>query len=150
MTMRPGVRLAIDLGRVRIGVARCDATATMAIPVTTLSRGEHDHAALVRLVEEWEPMEILIGLPVTLAGSEGPAAADVRAWAGDLHAAIPHVTLRLVDERLTTAAASKAMRQAGRSTRQARPVIDQAAAVLLLDDALEYERRTGQPAGEAL
>lgn len=144
------MRLAVDLGRVRIGVARCDAGATLAVPVTTVPRGEGDIAALCRLVEEWEPIEILIGLPVTLAGVEGQAAADVRAWAADMRAAAPDVAVRLVDERLTTAAATKAMRDSGRSTRQARPVIDQAAAVMLLDDALEYERRTGRPAGEQL
>lgn len=148
--MRPGVRLAVDLGRVRIGVARCDASATLALPVTTVARGTGDIASLHALAEEWQPIEIIVGLPVTLAGEEGLAAAEVRAWTSEFLGTYPDHVLRLVDERLTTAGASRALREAGLSTRHARPVVDQVAAVMLLDDALEYERRTGQAPGELL
>lgn len=148
--MRRGIRLALDLGSVRIGVARCDIDGILAVPVTTVTRGDGDLAAIHDLARQWEPLEILIGLPVTLSGDEGPAAESVREWARQFHDAYPEHVIRLVDERLTTAAATRGLQAAGRSARTSRDVIDQAAAVLLLEDALEFERRTGQPSGEAL
>lgn len=148
--MRPGVRLGIDWGGARIGVAACDPAGTLAYPVETVPAGPGAIARIQALVTEYEPCELVLGLPRTLAGTESHAAASIRAAAGDLAAALPGLPIRLVDERLSTAAAARQLGQAGRSTRRQRGVIDQAAAVAILESALAQERATGQPPGEAV
>lgn len=147
--MRPGVRLALDWGAARIGVAACDPAGTLAHPVETVPAGPDAIARIRALVAEYEPIEVVLGLPRTLAGTESYAAAAIRSAAADLAAALPGLPLRLVDERLSTAAASRQLGQAGRSTRHQRRVIDQAAAVAILESALAQERATGEPPGEA-
>ncbi len=147
--MRPGTRLGIDWGAARIGVAACDPAGTLAYPVETVPAGPGAVRRLQALVAEYEPIEIVLGLPRTLSGEESYAAATVRAAAAELGAALPGVPLRLVDERLSTAAASRQLGQAGRSARRQRGVIDQAAAVAILETALALERATGEPPGEA-
>jgi putative Holliday junction resolvase len=147
--MRPGVRLGVDVGSVRIGVARSDATATLAVPVTTVTRGPGDVAALAGLVAEHEAIEVLVGLPLALSGRPGPAAQLARQFAGELAAALgAQVPVRLVDERLTTVSATRNLREAGRNARKSRAVVDQAAAVVIVTYALDSERATGAPTGE--
>ncbi len=146
--MRSGVRLAVDWGTARIGVAACDPAGTLAYPVETVPAGPTAIARLRQLVAEYEPIELVLGLPRTLAGTESHAAERIRAVAAELSAALPGVPLRLVDERLSTAAAARRLEQAGRNTRRQRGVIDQAAAVAILEGALDLERATGQPPGE--
>lgn len=147
--MRPGVRIGVDVGSVRIGVARSDATATLAVPVATVARGPGDVAAVGELVAEYQAMEVLVGLPLTLAGRPGPAAEVARKFAGELARALgPEVPVRLIDERLTTVSASRNLRQVGRSTRNSRAIVDQAAAVVIVTYALDSERATGAPSGE--
>ncbi len=148
--MRPGVRLALDWGTARIGVAACDPAGTLAYPVETVPAGPGAVARIRALVAEYEPVELVLGLPRTLAGTESYAAENIRAAAAELTAALPGLPLRLVDERLSTATASRQLGQAGRSTRRQRRVIDQAAAVAILEGALAQERATGQPPGEAV
>ena len=148
--MRPGVRLALDRGAARIGVAACDPAGTLAYPVETVPAGPSALPRIAALVAEYEPIELVLGLPRTLAGTESYAAATIRTAAGELAAGLPGLTIRLVDERLSTAAASRQLGQAGRSTRRQRKIIDQAAAVAILEGALAQERATGQPAGETL
>ena len=96
---------------------------------------------------EYEPLEVVVGLPVTLAGTEGPAVAAVRAYVDALldvlRARDLDVPVRLVDERLSTAAAAKGLRSAGRDTRSGRSVIDMEAAVIIVQDAVDAERSTG-------
>lgn len=148
--MRGGVRLALDWGRARIGVAASDPDGILAHPVETVPAGP---AAMVRiraLVAEYEPLEVVLGLPRNLAGVEGPAAVAMRDVANGLATALPGVPIRLVDERLTTVTASRQLSGAGRNTRRQRSVIDQAAAVALLEMALHQERTTGRPPGEVL
>lgn len=145
--VRPGVRLGVDVGTVRIGVARSDATGTLAVPVTTVRRGPGDVAALVGLAAEHEALELLVGLPLGLQGRPGPAAQAARAFAREL-AAATELPVRLVDERFTTVTATKNLHAAGRDARFARAVVDQEAAVLILTYALDRERASGQPAGE--
>ncbi len=96
---------------------------------------------------EYEPIEVVLGLPRNLAGVEGPAAVAMREVAATLASALPGVPIRLVDERLTTVTASRQLSGAGRNTRKQRAVIDQAAAVALLEQTLQYERTTGKPLG---
>lgn len=147
--MRPGTRLGIDWGAARIGVAACDPAGTLAYPVETVPAGPGALTRIQALVAEYEPIEVVLGLPRTLAGTESHAAATIRAAAAELSAALPGLPLRLVDERLSTAAASRQLGQAGRSARRQRGVIDQAAAVAILESALALERATGEPPGEA-
>ena len=116
---RRGVRLAIDVGTVRIGVARCDLDGILPTPVRTVSRqgAQEGLAELTALVVEHEPIEVIVGLPRSLHGGEGSAAQAVRAYAGRLSHAIDPVPVRLVDERLTTVSAHQALHAAGKSSR---------------------------------
>jgi putative Holliday junction resolvase len=141
------VRLCVDVGAVRIGVARSDASGTLAVPEATLDARKDWLEAFARLVSEYEPMEILVGLPVSLDGREHAAAQRVREVAGRISDALPDLPVQLIDERLTTSAAQVQMRQAGVSSRKGRPVIDQAAAVIMLQEALDSERATGRIPG---
>ena len=147
--MRPGVRLGVDPGQVRIGVAASDPDGRLAVPVETVRRGTGDLTRVAALVEERGAIEVVVGLPRSLSGGEGPAAAAARQFAADLAGVVP-VPVRMVDERLTTVSAGKQLQAAGRSTRQQRDVVDQAAAVVLLQDALDTERSTGRLPGEAV
>ena len=145
--MRTGVRIAVDVGSVRVGVARSDATGSLAVPVVTLTRDKGDVAAIVDLVAEYEALEVIVGLPVTLNNELGPAAQHALAYARVLAGSVHPIPVVMVDERLTTAAAQRGLHDAGRTTRTSRAVIDQAAAVQLLQDALDAEQRSGRPAG---
>jgi putative holliday junction resolvase len=146
--LRTGVRLALDWGRARIGVAASDREGLLAYPVETVPAGPDAISRVTALVAEYQPLELVLGLPRNLAGQEGPAAVAMREVAGQLAAAVPGVPLRLVDERMTTVTASRQLSGAGRNTRKQRQVIDQAAAVALLEAALQQERNTGAPVGE--
>lgn len=130
------VRLAVDWGRARIGVAACDPSGMLAYPVATLLANADWISGIRNLVAEYEPIEILFGLPRQLSGAEGPAAAHVRARAEELAEQVD-VRVVLVDERLSTVTASRALAAAGRNTRQQRGVIDQAAAVAILEGVLK-------------
>jgi putative holliday junction resolvase len=145
--MRRGIRLGVDLGDVRIGVARSDADGLMAVPVTTVPRGPGDHAAIALLVREWEALEVLVGLPLRMDGTEGPAVGKIREWVHAFRTSHPEVPVRLIDERLSTVQATAQLRQSGRTSRQSRSIVDQAAAVVIVESALARERATGQPAG---
>jgi putative holliday junction resolvase len=146
--VRPGVRLGIDVGSVRIGVARCDPGGMLASPLSTVKRGAGDLAELTRLANENEAMEIIVGLAVGLGGAEGRAAAEGRGFASALADTLAPVPVRLVDERFTTVLAHANLRQGGLDSRARRQTVDKAAAALLLQGALDAERSTGEPAGE--
>ena len=145
--MRRGVRLAVDLGSVRIGVAACDPSGLLAFPLETVRRGGGDVERLVGLAAEHEVLEVLLGLPTGLSGREGEAARGVRAFAERLAEALP-CPLRLVDERLSTVTAGSQLRAAGVNSRKGRSAIDQAAAVVFLQAALDAERTTGDAPGQ--
>lgn len=144
-----GVRLGVDVGNVRVGVARCDPDGILATPLVTLRRdlnaGEDtipaDIAELARLVDEHEIIEVVVGLPVTLAGKDGPAAAGARAYALRLTTAIDPVPVRLTDERMTTVVATRRLAERGVRGRRQRAVVDQAAAVEILQGWLDAQRR---------
>ena len=146
--MRHGVRLGVDPGDARIGVARSDPTGFLATPLETVRRGKGDLARLARLVVEEEAVEVVVGLPRSLSGGEGPAAAKVREFAARLAERIAPVTVRLQDERLTTVSAEAMLRDRGKKGAERRAVVDQAAAVFILQHALDSERATGRPPGE--
>jgi putative Holliday junction resolvase len=144
--MRPGVRVGIDVGSVRVGVAACDPAGLIATPEPTRSRGKGDLAALAALVAEREAVEVVVGLPTSLSGRAGPAAAAAEAYAGELAARVL-VPVRLVDERFSTVGAQRDLRDSGVDTRRGRSVIDQAAAVIILQGALDAERSSGLAPG---
>lgn len=146
--MRFGVRMGLDPGEARIGVARCDPSGMLATPVETVTRGQGDLTRLRELADELEPLEVVVGLPRGLSGREGPAAERVRAFVAELGPALAPVPLRLVDERLTTVTAEAQLRERGRKGAARRAIVDQAAAVLILQHALDSERASGRPPGE--
>jgi len=146
--VRPGVRLAVDPGSVRIGVARSDPGGVLATPLTVLRRGKRALGELASLAAAEGAMEILVGLPRSLSGREGPAAAAAKQFAADLAARVAPLPVRLVDERFTTATAHDALRAGGHDSRARRQTVDSAAAAVLLEAALESERRTGRVPGE--
>lgn len=145
--MRPGVRIGVDVGSVRIGVARTDPSAILAVPVETVARGEGDVARIAALVAEHEAVEVIVGLPLSMSGRPGAAAVAARAFAEELAPAVAPVEVRLVDERLTTVSAARDLRAAGRSARRSRSVVDQAAAVIIVQYAVDNERATGRAPG---
>ena len=131
----PGVVLAVDVGTVRVGVAASDPHRVLASPVETVPAP--GHARVVELVAEREAVLVLVGLPTSLSGVAASASADMaRSWAAQL-APLVDVPVELLDERLTTVTAQAAMRASGRSVKKARAVIDQAAAVALLQGYLD-------------
>lgn len=152
--MRSGVRLGIDPGDARIGVARSDPSGFLASPVETVRRGKGDLARIAKILAaeqaESEVVEVVVGLPRSLSGGEGPAAAKVREFAAALARRVCPVPVRLVDERMTTVSAEAMLRDRGRSGAKRRAVVDQAAAVLILQHALDTERATGTAPGEII
>ena len=144
---RPGVRLAFDWGDARIGVAACDRDGVLAYPVNTVRAGADEIGDLVGLVAEYEPIEVLVGLPRSLGGGEGPAAAKARERGKRLASAM-RVPVRLVDERLTTVTASQRLHEGGKRAKEQRELIDAAAAVAILELALAFEQSQGIPPGE--
>ncbi|WP_066942638.1 Holliday junction resolvase RuvX [Streptomyces lushanensis] len=150
--MRRGRRLAIDVGDARIGVASCDPDGILATPVETVPGRDVPaaHRRLRELVEEYEPVEVVIGLPRSLSGGEGPAAAKVRVFAQELARGVAPLPVRLVDERMSTVTAGQGLRASGVKSRKGRSVIDQVAAVVILQSALEAERVSGEPPGEGV
>ena len=140
--MRRGRRIAVDVGDARIGVASCDPDGVLATPVETVPGRDAPAARrrIAAIVAEYEPIEVVVGLPRSLSGREGPAAAKARTFAGDVAKIIAPVPVRLVDERMTTVTAAQGLRASGVSARKGRSVVDQAAAVVILQSALEAER----------
>lgn len=145
--MRHGVRLAIDPGDARIGVARSDPSGTLATPVETVRRGKGDLRRIARLVREEDAVEVLVGLPRSLRGGEGPAAEKVRRFAARVARRVAPVPVRLCDERMSTVTA-EAMLRDQRKGADRRAVVDQVAAVVILQQALDSEKATGNPPGE--
>ena len=136
----PGRRLAVDIGTVRVGVALSDPTPFLAIPLVTLfrdARSGGDLDRLSELVAENEVVEVVVGLPRTLSARHGSAAASAAAYADELAHRVDPVPVRLADERLTTVAASRMLSDRGVRGKRQRAVVDQAAAVEILQAWLD-------------
>lgn len=147
--MRRGRRVGIDLGDVRIGVATCDPEGILATPYETVPAGKGALERIAAIVDEVQAIECVVGMPVGLSGREGPAAAKVRAICDQLSPLVDPVLIRLVDERMSTMTADLLLRQQGkRSGVDRRQVIDQAAATVILQTALDAERTRGSAPGE--
>jgi putative pre-16S rRNA nuclease len=145
-----GVRLGVDVGQVRVGVAICDPDGILATPLVTLRRDRNvengvvpaDIRKLSQLVDDHNCVEVVVGLPVRLTGMEGPAAAQARTYAQQLATEIAPIPVRLADERMSTVAATRRLAERGVRGRRQRAVIDQAAAVEILQRWLDARRRT--------
>ena len=136
----PGRRLAVDVGSVRVGVALSDPGPVLATPLVTLSRDERSGSDLDRLAElvaEYEVVEVVVGLPRTLSARHGAAAESAVAYAEQLRSRIEPTPVRLADERLTTVSASRMLTQRGVRGKRQRAVVDQAAAVEILQAWLD-------------
>ena len=144
-----GRRLGVDVGRVRVGVALCDPDGILATPLATVSRDTGaaadsvpaDIAELTRFVREHEVVQIVVGLPVRLNGTEGIAAIDIRAYADRLASAVHPVPVVLADERMSTVVATRRLAERGVRGKRQRAVVDQAAAVEILQSWLDAQRR---------
>jgi putative holliday junction resolvase len=139
---RQGRRLGLDVGTVRVGVALSDPTGTLASPLETVQRArdESDLDRIAALVEEHEVTEVIVGEPRHLSGASGASAREARAYSRALAGRIGSVPVHLVDERLSTVTAAGSLRASGLDSRQQRPVIDQAAAVVILQTYLDAQR----------
>jgi putative Holliday junction resolvase len=150
---RRGVRLGIDVGTVRIGVARCDPDGILATPVATVARQPapkpgrpavdppSDMSEIKRLIVEHDAVEVIVGMPITLAGVERQAAAATREYAAELARLIDPVPIIFVDERMSTVVAARRLSHRGVRGRRQRAVVDQAAAVEILQGWLDTQRR---------
>jgi putative Holliday junction resolvase len=139
------------VGSVRVGLAASDPGGVLATPVETIDRdllSGADLGVIAAAVQERQALEVFVGLPRSLSGDEGPAAQVARAYAVALAARVSPTPVRLVDERMTTIDAHRQLRDSGMAGRAQRAVVDQAAAVLILQTALDAEKSSGRPAGE--
>jgi putative Holliday junction resolvase len=140
--MRSGVRLGIDVGTVRIGVAQSDRDGILATPVETVVRDGHAVTRLCDIATEREAFEIYVGLPKNMSGTHSASTDDAVNFAHEL-ASVSKLPVRLIDERLTTVSAHAALRSSGKQASRSRSVVDQVAAVMLLQHALDSERSQG-------
>lgn len=143
--MRRGIRLAVDVGRARIGVARSDPDGLLAVPVETVARdldGDAHIHRLAALAQEYEVIEVYVGHPLNMRGESTLSTEDAVSVAHAIAATV-EAPVRLLDERLTTVSATRQFRDSGKKASRSRHVIDQAAAVVLLQDALDRERQHG-------
>ena len=137
-----GRRLGVDVGTVRIGVSVSDPDGILATPVETVrrERGTGHLRRLAKLVSDMDVVEVVVGLPRTLSDRAGASADDAVGVADALAVRISPVPVRLADERLTTVSAARSLREAGMRAREQRGMIDQAAAVAILQGWLDQRR----------
>ncbi|MGH3712445.1 MAG: Holliday junction resolvase RuvX [Micromonosporaceae bacterium] len=141
-----GVRIGVDVGKVRIGLAASDPDGLLATPVRTVARAtrrgdSNDLVEIADVVREYDAVEVVVGLPVTLAGQEGQAAGEVRQFAERLARIVAPIPVCLADERMSTVVATRRLSERGVRGRRRRTVVDQAAAVEILQGYLDAHRR---------
>ena len=137
--MKAGVRIALDIGKVRTGIARSDLSGTIAFPHSVVL-SEHLAAEIRNLITEFEPIVFYVGLPIDLRGRSGVAATDIRAQAHEVFRDI-EIPMQFVDERMTTKIAESRLRMLETNTGDIKSKIDAMAAVVLLESALENEKK---------
>lgn len=142
-----GVRLAVDYGTVRVGLAKSDPAGKVAIPLTTLGNDDALLKNLVALVVEEAAKVIYVGLPLNLKGEVTQSAKKVLDFAIELSEALPDTPVLMIDERFTSKTAGEQLQQAGLSARESRGLVDQVSALGLLEQALQIEARTDNLAG---
>ena len=142
------------MGTARIGVARCDPDATMAFPLLTIKAGEKALNELMELIKEYEPIAIYVGLPVGLAGNLTASTQMAIDFGHQILESLNEnqidLKILMVDERLSTVSATNAMQSAGRNSKNSREFIDQAAAVVILEQCLAIEKKSGDFAGRSI
>jgi len=150
-TLPRSARIGLDVGKARIGVAASDPDGLLAMPVETVRRGPGDLKRIGEIIAERNASFCYIGLPKHLKGGEGESAQDARGFAKRLANLLAksgaNIGVNYIDERLTTVTATSQLSQAGRKTNRHRAVIDQQAAVIILQSALDTERISGARAG---
>jgi putative Holliday junction resolvase len=152
--MLRGVRLGVDVGSVRIGVAKCDPDGILAIPLETITAGETAIPKIIDLIKAHAPIVVYVGNPLSLNGQVTQSTIGASEFALALvsaissHPEIKEIEVRLIDERLSTVSAQRGLHEVGRTQKTSREVIDQAAAIIILEHALESEKRQGDFAGE--
>lgn len=147
-----GRKLAIDIGRARIGIAISDASGIVSSPFGAIRRSNVDSDTvqqIVDLVVENEIDEVFVGDPISLSGEQTSSTTDARDFAAVLQSNTL-VPVRLIDERLTTVSAARILRDSGKSARSSKALIDSASAVVILESALQTERISGRAAGIAV
>jgi putative pre-16S rRNA nuclease len=135
--------LGIDYGEARMGLAISDVLSSFAVPVKTVQRGPDTIQEICRSIEGQAITGIVIGLPLNMDGSHGPAAIKAKAFGDQLQNALPHIMIQFWDERLTTVEAQKMLHSVGKNAKQSKKMIDQVAAQILLQnflDAQEFNR----------
>ncbi|MCU1480019.1 MAG: Holliday junction resolvase [Subtercola sp.] len=143
------MRLGIDVGKARVGVARSDFHGMLATPVETVARaasGDADIRRILEIAAEIDTVEFIVGLPLSMSGGKTASTEDAEAFAQSIADVAGH-PVRMIDERLTTVSAQSALHRSGKNTKNSRAVIDQVAAVILLQQALDVERASGRPPG---
>lgn len=147
--MQRGRRLAFDFGDVRIGVAVSDQDSIMATPVETLLTKREDlWDRIFDLLAEYEPVHVYVGRPIHLSGKESDSTAKAELFASEFRERFD-VNVTMIDERLSTVSAQRSMREAGLTARESKVAIDQAAAVAILEMALDLEKsKAKRDAGE--
>jgi len=139
--MKRGRRIAFDYGDVRIGVAVSDPDSILSSPLTTLKATDKNLNQLISVIfSEVEPVAIYVGRPALLSGEDGAASEKASKFAAEL-AAITTVPIEMIDERMSTISAARNLRDAGRSAKDSKESIDMAAAVAILEFAIETEKR---------
>lgn len=151
--MLRGVRFGVDVGSVRIGVAKCDPDGMLATPLETIAAGETAIPKIIDLIKEHAPIAVYVGNPLSLNGQVTQSTIGASEFALALvsaisnHPEIEEIEVRLIDERLSTVSAQRGLHEVGRTQKTSREVIDQAAAIIILEHALESEKRQGDFAG---
>lgn len=149
-----GTKLGVDVGLARVGLAGSDPGGILATPIRTLKRDakkNSDIRVLVREAAERSAVQIFVGLPRTMKGGESASTQMAREYADVLAQALADadlaVSVNLIDERLTTVSAHRTLHSAGMSSREHRKVVDQVAAVEILQQALDMQRALGRDVG---
>lgn len=147
---RRGIRIGVDVGSVRVGLASCDPDCILATPLETIPRDEVGGADVTRIAGETAErgaIEVIVGLPRSLDGANRQAAATAGEFASAVAERISPIPVRLVDERLTTVDAHRQLRESGMAGKRQRRVVDTVAATLILQQAIDSEKATGRPPG---
>ncbi|MBU6348082.1 MAG: Holliday junction resolvase RuvX [Actinomycetales bacterium] len=149
-----GIRVAFDIGSARVGVSRCDQEQILALPVTTLASGDSLMSDAIDLINQFGARVVYVGLPINLQGKNTQSTESAISFAQNLTEELNQranaVQVRLVDERLSTAVATRSMQASGRSAKSSKEVVDQAAAVEILESAIAIEKRTQALAGRPI
>lgn len=144
-----GSRLAIDFGKVRVGIAVSEGDMNFSRPLVTLANDQCTLASILSLIQEFKPIEIYVGLPLNLKGDHTASTDAALEFAGEL-SGVTMTSIRMIDERLTTRSAQSQFFASGKSTKESKSSIDAAAASLILEGAIALETKTGRIPGLAI